>query len=103
MSRKRPSLDDLCVLVKTSIEVGSLHEQNEVDEEFNEVFCTYADLYSSEFYAAANTDFKINMILIIDGESYDGEKKLIYQDTRYTIVRAYQRDDGLIEVTCSEN
>lgn len=102
-NRKRPSLDDVCVLVSKEISIGDLHEQIETDGKQTEVFCSRFDLYATDFYSAAMQDLKVSMILILDAESYNNEKEVIYDNQRYTIIRTYRREDGLLEVTCSES
>lgn len=101
-NRKRPSLDDVCVLVGKEITVGELHEQIESDGKQTEVFCSRFDLYANDFYSSAMQDLKVSMILILDSESYSGEKEVIYDNQHYTIIRTYHREDGLLEVSCSE-
>ena len=55
-----------------------------------------------EFFSSKKQDLKVSMVLIIDAESYNGEKKLEYDGIEYAIIRTYEREDGLLEVTCGE-
>lgn len=101
-NRKKPSLDDVCILIDARYEFDEYRNQIEVEPERTEIFCGYTDLYRNEFYKAAVQDLKVSMVLIIDAESYNGEKKLEYDGIEYTIIRTYEREDGLLEVTCGE-
>ena len=47
-----------------------------------------------EFNVAGQQGHKPDMILIVDSDSYDNEKKVQYQKKKYDIYKTYMRSDG---------
>ena len=56
----------------------------------------------SEFYAADAR--KINVVIAFDvnSEDYKGQRKVVYNSIIYSVVRAYQKGLGTIELNCSD-
>lgn len=101
-NKNYPSLDDICTLVKTEIVIHDNLSQQEVPSTFREVFCACKDINASDYYKKAVNDIKLSLVLIMDAEEYEDEKLIDFDNIRYAVFRTYQREDGLIEVTCSE-
>lgn len=40
------------------------------------------------------------MMIVVDSDSYDQEKFLMYEDQKYTIYKTFQRIDGFTELYC---
>ena len=56
-----------------------------------EVFCEISSITQSEFYIAAQADFKPSLkIKMADSYDYDGEDMLLYNGDEYSIIRTYQ-------------
>ena len=84
-SSSRFSLDNICaVFVKGGTET--------------ELFCAELPATSNEFYKAAQLGIKPNAVLVVDSESYDGQDRVRYNDTVYSIFRYYPRSDGFTEL-----
>ena len=56
----------------------------------------------SEFYQAAATDFKPEIVFEIWPHEYDDEKILEYKGKRYKIFRSFEPDFKTLELICSE-
>ena len=93
------SLDDVCNLIKVTSTFDKLNQPILKEEPFM-VFCSKLSITRAEFNAAGNNGFKPEIMLIIDAESYDGEKLVQYYDKKYSIYKTFQRVDGFIELYC---
>lgn len=75
--------------------------QVEKNEDFNRMaFCSKSSVNRAEFLAAGQLDLKPQIQLIVDSEEYDGETKLKYVNTVYSIYRSFERSDGSTELYC---
>lgn len=93
------SLDDVCNLIKVTSTLDNLNQPILKEEPFM-VFCSKLSITRAEFNAAGNNGFKPELMLIIDADSYGGEKFVQYYDKKYSIYKTFQRVDGFIELYC---
>ncbi|MEG1686635.1 MAG: phage head closure protein [Angelakisella sp.] len=56
----------------------------------------------SEFYSAAAAGIEVAILFVVRSEDYQNERSVLYQGKEYNVVRTYQKDYGLIELTCSD-
>lgn len=64
-----------------------------------EVFCQSRGVWASEYYAAAKTDLKPSVVIILsDDRDYGDEKVVEYDGKTYDVIRTYPRD-GTLELT----
>lgn len=64
-----------------------------------EVFCQSRGVWASEYYAAAKTDLKPSVVLILsDDRDYNGEKVVEFDSKTYDVIRTYPKD-GTMELT----
>lgn len=97
---KNISLDDYCDLISIiSGEKDSLGQPKIIEKPFM-VFCSKLSITRAEFNAAGNLGFKPDMMLIVDSDSYDGEKLLDYRGKKFSIYKTFQRIDGFTELYC---
>lgn len=92
------SLDQVCVLHKAftgkTDEIGNPIK----DTSGTEAFCAEMSVGGVEFDRAGQRGIKAEIELLLDSESYDGEKKVTYNGVQYDIYRHYRRKDGLTEL-----
>lgn len=78
-----------------------------------EIFAEVKSVGRSEFYEAARTGMKVDVIFSVNPDDFamgtveiEGEKKkpsrIIYDDTVYLIKRTYKKDIHVLEITCGE-
>ena len=97
------SLDDVCNLLQ-SVTVGndSLGQPILQDKAFM-VFCSKLSITRAEFSTAGQLGHKPDMVLIVDSDSYDDEKNVEYKGKKFSIYKAYMRNDGFTEIFCEVN
>jgi SPP1 family predicted phage head-tail adaptor len=66
------------------------------------VLCQVKSIGSNEFYNAATSGLKPVIEFIIHGYEYDGESKVEFEGTLYSIIRTYKRSYEEIELTCQK-
>ena len=59
---------------------------------------TKREVAMNEFYVAAQAGIRPSVEVIIHSFEYEGEQAVIYQSSRYSVVRTYQRNDDEIEL-----
>ena len=65
-----------------------------------EVYADKQSIRQSEFYQAAATGLRPELMFVVTSIEYEGEQKLKYNDKEYTIIRTYDKDDELTELIC---
>ncbi len=66
------------------------------------VLVDFSSISLSEFYNAKIAGMKPVLKFNIRKFEYKGETSLMYLDTKYVVTRTYVKDDGVIEIVCSE-
>lgn len=77
-------------------------ELNEI-EEFRvvEVYCRVESITRREFYSAANSNLKPELLIKMNAFEYDGQRKVRYKNKIYNVLRSYCSKD-FIELTVGE-
>jgi SPP1 family predicted phage head-tail adaptor len=67
-----------------------------------EVFADKQSIRQSEFYQAAATGLRPELMFVVRSIDYNQEPKLKHgdKDKTYTIIRTYEKDGELIELVC---
>ena len=65
-----------------------------------EVYAIKSSVSQTAFYQAAATGMRPEWIFVVRGDEYKSEPKLKYDTKEYTIIRTYEREDKMIELTC---
>lgn len=74
---------------------------NQVPEEIETVIlCGRKSVGRTEFYKAAVTGLRPDVILVVHGYEYAGQKKCIFEGSTYKIIRTYEVDFEEVELTC---
>jgi hypothetical protein len=99
----QPSMDDICnLLVQKTIGKDDLGQPIIAEEPFM-VFCAKLSITRQEHNVAGQQGHKPEMLLVVDSDSYDKEKKLEYHNKKYSIYKTFQRIDGFTELFCEVN
>jgi SPP1 family predicted phage head-tail adaptor len=101
-NRDQISLNDVCNLLSETQTKDALG-QPIISEKSFLVFCSKLSITRAEHHVAGQQGFKPEMMLVVDSDSYDQEKKVEYQNKKYTIYKTFQRIDGFTELYCEVN
>ena len=66
-----------------------------------EVYADQKSVRQSEYYAADAQGKRLDMVLVINADDWNGATEVEYNNTVYNIERAYQVGLGRIELTCA--
>jgi SPP1 family predicted phage head-tail adaptor len=86
------------------ISVG--HDQNDIGDIVEtkterEVFADKKSIRQNEFYQAAATGLKPELMFVVRTIEYQGERKLSYDGKEYNIIRTYDKNGEFTELICS--
>lgn len=63
------------------------------------ILCSLKSVGRSEFYNAAATGLRPELVFVIHGYEYNGEKAVEFEGSRYSVIRTYQMGFEEIELT----
>ena len=66
-----------------------------------EVYADQKSVRQSEYYAADAQGKRLDMVLVINADDWNGATEVEYNSVVYNIERAYQVGLGRVELTCS--
>lgn len=66
-----------------------------------EVYANKKSIRQNEFYQAAATGFKPELMFEVRTVEYEGERKLEYDSKQYNIIRSYDKNGEITELICS--
>lgn len=66
-----------------------------------QVFANKKSIRQSEFYQAAATNLKPEIMFEIRSIEYAGEKILEYENKSYSIMRTFSKNGEILELTCA--
>lgn len=89
------------LLIKTEYQSDAIGNQKPV-ETLRPVLCKVNSIGRREFYAAAVTDFKPEIIFTMNKYDYDNERYVEFENERYKVLRQYPVPGSYeeIELTC---
>ncbi len=90
---------DVIKLISITITENDMGDPVEIPVE-REVFADKQSIRQSEFYQAAATGLRPELMFVVRTIDYNNEPKLKYNDKEYTIIRTYDKDGELIELIC---
>jgi SPP1 family predicted phage head-tail adaptor len=70
-------------------------------ETSRQVFANKKSIRQSEFYQAAMTDLRPELMFEVRTVEYEGEPKLNYDSKTYNIIRTYSKNGEITELICS--
>jgi len=90
---------DVIKLISYTTTENELGDTIEVPTE-RQVFADKQSVRQSEFYQAAATGLRPELMFVVRTIEYNGETRLKYNDKEYSIIRTYDKDGELIELIC---
>lgn len=75
---------------------------------FSRILCRVESVRGAEFYDASQQNIRLDYVFVISNPiDYRGQEVVRYRDRMgvekdYRVVRTYRRQDGAVELTCSE-
>lgn len=91
---------DKVYLISTVINTNSIGDLIETKTE-TLIFAEVKSVRQSEFYQAAASGLRPELMFVIRTDEYASHPKLKYNNVEYTIIRVYNRPDKMTELTCS--
>lgn len=101
-SKKQTSLNDECVLIKTSYESNENDYDTPKEIEEREVFCGFFSINENEYYEAAKEGIRLNCGVIINSIDNISPDRVRIENETYEVERRYQRQDGYTELYLKE-
>lgn len=86
----------LITVITTENELGDVIEETTE----RQVFADKQSVRQSEFYQAAATGLRPELMFVVRSIDYHGETRLKYNDKEYNIIRTYDKDGELTELVC---
>jgi len=93
--------DHELTLIRQEIEEDELGNQTPVEVETT-ILCGLKSVGRNEFYSAAVTGLKPELIFVVHGYEYNGEKVVKFEGSRYRVIRTYMTDFEEVELTCEK-
>lgn len=64
------------------------------------LYCNVKSVGRSEFYNASTSDLKPELIFVVHGYEYNGEKKVLFNGQQYSVIRTYATNFEEVELVC---
>lgn len=90
---------DKIKLIAITVTENSMGDKIEKETE-TEVFANKRSIRQSEFYQAAATGLRPEIMFEVWSEEYSNQPRLEYNNEPYTIIRTYAKDGELTELIC---
>lgn len=90
---------DVIKLISYTTTENELGDTIEVPTE-RQVFADKQSVRQSEFYQAAATGLRPELMFVVRTIEYNGETRLKYNGKEYSIIRTYDKDGELTELVC---
>lgn len=91
---------ELTLILPGRIEEDEIGNQIPIDPKETTVLCSLKSVGRSEFYNAAATGLRPELVFVVHGYEYSGERLVEFEGKRYNVVRTYANDYEEIELTC---
>ena len=66
------------------------------------VLCGLRSVGRSEFYGAAAAGLRPELVFVVHGYEYDGQRKVVFAGERYEVIRTYAVSFEETELTCAK-
>jgi SPP1 family predicted phage head-tail adaptor len=81
-------------------DIGNQIELSSDNDLRRQTFAEKRSIRQSEYYQAAVTGLKPEIVFVIWALEYKGEPKVEYNGKTYTVIRTYEKFDKTIELYC---
>lgn len=92
--------NSIIYLVPSIIDEDEIGNQKIVDGTPRKLLAEKKSVRQSEFYQAATTDYKPEIVFTIWPHEYNDEPNLIYNNKKYRIIRTYEKSFKDLELVC---
>lgn len=86
-------------LIGTTSDVNDLGDPITIPTE-RQVFAEKKSIRQSEFYQAAATGLRPDLMFVVWSREYRGEQRLEYQGKEYSVIRTYEPNSEETEIVC---
>ena len=93
------TFDHELTLISQTVKEDEIGNQIPVETE-TVVLCGLKSVGRNEFYSAAVTGLKPELVFVIHGYEYNGEQEVKFEGNRYRVIRTYLTDFEEVELTC---
>lgn len=100
MKKQRTFDHELTLIMQEFIEDEIGNQIPVLPEEGTKVLCDLESIGRSEFYNAAATGLKPELVFVIHAYEYMGEMKVFFEGVRYNVIRTYSASFEELELTC---
>lgn len=66
------------------------------------ILCGLKSVNRTEFYNAAVTGLKPELVFVVHGYEYSGQAKVKFEDQKYRVIRTYAPNFEEVELTCEK-
>lgn len=85
--------------------IGQTYTEDEIGNQIpveteTTILCGLKSVTRSEFYNAAANGLKPELIFVVHGYEYNGEKEITFEGNRYKVIRTYSDNFEELELTC---
>lgn len=91
---------DVVSLISYTVAVNAIGDPVETPTT-REVYANKQSIRQNEFYQAAATGLRPEIMFVVRTIDYQGERKLTHGTTTYNIIRTYDKGGELTELICS--
>jgi SPP1 family predicted phage head-tail adaptor len=88
---------DLISVTETETDAGGFQESKTA----RQVFADKRSVRQSEFYQAASTGLKPEIVFVIRRIDYEDERLLAYKGLEYSVIRTFEAKDEMIELVAT--
>ena len=93
--------DHELVLIGESYEMDEWGNQVAVETRIP-ILCQVKSVSRQEFYAAAQSGLKPEIVFVVHAYEYNGERKVEFEGKKYSVVRTYRAGFEEMELVCEE-
>lgn len=92
--------DHELILLGSGIIEDDIGNQIPSDEVPKKVLCKVGSVGRTEFYSAASSDLRPEVVFTIHKYEYENERKVKFEGQQYSVLRSYATGFEEIELTC---
>ncbi|GIO63576.1 phage head closure protein [Paenibacillus cineris] len=93
---------EITLIGEGGFDEDDLGNQIPIDPTETTVFCGLRSVGRTEFYNAAVTGLRPELVFVIHGYEYSNEKKVTFEGEDYRVIRTYKNNFEQMELTCEK-
>ncbi|MGI5840162.1 MAG: phage head closure protein [bacterium] len=91
--------DHELTLINQTYNVDEVGNQIPIETE-KVILCGLKSVGRNEFYSAAATGLRPELVFVVHGYEYSGERAVVFDGVRYRVIRTYASDFEEMELIC---